>query len=62
MLFVRGFSKVSKKGEAKKRRSAYSPLTITYRDGTVKTYETKDFKADGSLKTKKGDAALCSNQ
>ena len=62
MLFVRGFSKVSKKGEAKKGRSAYSPLTITYRDGTAKTYETKDFMADGSLKTKKGGAALCSNQ
>lgn len=62
MLFVRGFSKVSKKSEAKKRRSAYSPLTITYKDGTVKTYEPKDFKADGSLKAKKGGAALCSNQ
>lgn len=62
MLFIRGFSKVSKKGEAKKRRSAYSPLTITYKDGTVKTYEPKDFKTNGSLKTKKGDAALCSKQ
>ena len=62
MLFVRGFSKVSKKGEAKKRRSAYSLLTITYKDGTVKTYKPKDFKTDGSLKTKKGGADLCLNQ
>ena len=62
MLFVRGFSKVSKKGEAKKRKNAYAPLTITYHDGTVRVYEPKDFKANGSLKTKKGGAALCSNQ
>lgn len=62
MITIRGFSKVSKKGEAKKRRNAYSPLTITYKDGTVKTYEPKDFKANGSLKTKRGGAALCSNQ
>lgn len=62
MLFVRGFSKVSKKGKAKKRREAYAPLTITYRDGTVRVYEPKDFKANGSLKTKKGGAALCLNQ
>lgn len=62
MLLIRGFSKVSKKGEAKKRREAYAPLTITYRDGTVRTYEPKNFMANGSLKTKKGGAALCSNQ
>lgn len=61
-MMIRGFSRVSKKGEAKKRRSAYSPLTITYKDGTVKTYEPKDFMANGSLKTKKGGAASCSNQ
>lgn len=59
MLLIRGFSKVSKKGEAKKKREAYAPLTITYRDGTVRTYEPKDFMANGSLKTKKGGAALC---
>lgn len=62
MLFVRGFSKVSKKGEAKKRKNAYAPLTITYRDGTVRVYEPKDFMANGSLKTKKGGATLCSKQ
>ena len=62
MLFVRGFSKVSKKCNAKRRRETYAPLTITYRDGTVRVYEPKDFKANGSLKAKKGGAALCSNQ
>ena len=62
MLLIRGFSKVSKKGETKKRREAYAPLMITYRDGTVRTYEPKDFMANGSLKTKKGGAALCSKQ
>lgn len=61
-MIIRGFSKVSKKGETKKRRETYAPLTITYRDGTVRVYEPKDFMANGSLKTKKGGAALCSNQ
>ena len=57
MLLIHGLSKVSKKGEAKKRREAYAPLTITYRDGTVRTYEPKDFMDNGSLKTKKGGAS-----
>lgn len=61
MMIIRGFSRVSKKGEAKRRRDAYAPLTITYRDGTVKVYEPEDFIANGSLK-KKGGAALCSNR
>lgn len=62
MLVIRGFSRVSKKGESERRREAYAPLTITYRDGTVRVYEPKDFMADGSLKTKKGGAVSCSNQ
>lgn len=62
MMIIRGFSRVSKKGEAKRRRDAYAPLTITYRDGTVKVYEPKDFMADGSLKQKKRGAALCLNR
>lgn len=61
MMIIRGFSKISKKGEAKRRRDAYAPLTITYRDGTVKVYKPKDFMADGSLK-RKGGAALCLNR
>lgn len=61
MMIIRDFSRVSKKGEAKRRRDAYAPLTITYRDGTVKVYEPKDFRADGSLK-RKGGTALCLNR
>lgn len=59
MMIVKGFSRISKKGEAKKRRSTYSPLTITYANGTMKTYKSEDFMADGSLpKPKKNKASI----
>lgn len=50
MMIVKGFSKVSKKGYSKRKRSYYAPIVITYADSTRKYIGVDKLKADGSLK------------